>query len=79
MLFAFLGQGMFFTLSAQDEPKSVPMQQVTPERPRSFVRDGMVLLQGVVKDAQGGTLPGAHVKVRESKAGAVADENGVFT
>lgn len=79
MLFAFLGQGMFFTLSAQDEPKSVPMQQVTPERPRTFVRDGMVLLQGVVKDAQGGTLPGAHVKVRESKAGALADENGVFT
>ena len=79
MLFAFLAHETHTSLFAQDRPASVPMQQVMPERPSSSVREGMVLLQGIVKDAQGEILPGAHIKVRESRAGAMADEKGMFT
>jgi len=80
LLLAFLWQGISVCLFAQDDkPSSVPMRQVTPERPRGMVREGMIVLQGVVKDSQGETLPGASIRVRESKGGATADENGVFT
>ena len=79
-LLAFMLQAVLSVAYAQDDkPSSVPMSQVEPKRPQSVVREGMVLLQGVVKDAQGETLPGAHVRIRDTKAGALTDDNGVFT
>lgn len=80
MLLAILWQGVYVCVYAQDDkPTSVPMQKVTPERPQGVVREGTIVLQGLIKDSQGEALPGAAVRVRESKAGATADENGVFT
>ena len=55
---------------------SVPMQTMhVAKGPETNV----VVLQGVVKDAKGETLPGANVYVRETKRGAVADADGKFT
>ncbi|MBQ8463856.1 MAG: SusC/RagA family TonB-linked outer membrane protein [Prevotella sp.] len=69
---------------AQDDNKAdgqvaVPMQTVTPQRPLQGLHDGGLLLQGTIKDEQGEPLPGASVYVRETKAGAVADNQGRFT
>ena len=54
------------------------MQGVTPQRPATISAD-QLLLTGVVKDTSGETLPGANIRVRETKAGAVADADGKFT
>ncbi len=66
-------------LYAQDKkegrPASVPMTGMTPQLDRRDV----VLLQGVVKDANGETLPSANVYVRETQGGAVCDQEGRFT
>ncbi|MCR4809465.1 MAG: carboxypeptidase-like regulatory domain-containing protein, partial [Prevotella sp.] len=56
----------------------VPMQGVVPQRPATISAD-QLLLTGVVKDTSGETLPGANIRVRETKAGAVADADGKFT
>ncbi|MBR1681792.1 MAG: SusC/RagA family TonB-linked outer membrane protein [Bacteroidaceae bacterium] len=61
-----------------ERPSSVPMTGVTPQRPATIAAD-QLLLTGVVKDTQGETLPGANIRVRETKAGAVADADGKFT
>ena len=61
-----------------DKPASVPMQGVVPQRPAS-VAANQLLITGVVKDTQGETLPGANIRIRETKAGAVADTEGKFT
>lgn len=65
---------------AQDtgNSKSVPMQQVTPTKPKSPLGDGW-LLKGVVKDETGEPLVGASVFVAETKGGALTDENGAFS
>ena len=62
----------------QEKPASVPMQGVTPQRPAT-ISANQLLITGVVKDTQGETLPGANIRVRETKAGAVADADGKFT
>lgn len=79
LLIAILGQGASTCFAQDDKPTSVPTQPVTPNRPKSVLPEGMIMLQGVVKDSQGETLPGASVRVRESKGGATTNENGVFT
>ena len=61
-----------------DNSKSVPMQQVTPTKPKSPLGDGW-LLKGVVKDETGEPLVGASVFVAETKGGALTDENGAFS
>ena len=67
-------------LSAQDkENTSVPTQTMNVAKGNTAGQASMVLLQGVIKDAEGGTLPGANVFVRETKSGAVADADGKFT
>ncbi|SHG64038.1 SusC/RagA family TonB-linked outer membrane protein [Pedobacter caeni] len=38
-----------------------------------------VTVQGIVKDEQGGILPGASVTVADSKQGTVADDKGAFS
>ncbi|MBR4243257.1 MAG: SusC/RagA family TonB-linked outer membrane protein [Bacteroidaceae bacterium] len=62
-----------------DPPQSVPMTTVTPQRVPGTPSGEEVLLQGVVKDASGETLPGANIRIRETKGGAVADADGKFT
>ena len=79
----FLGCCMCWTLNVaaqdkQEKPASVPMQGVTPQRPAA-ISANQLLITGVVKDTQGETLPGANIRVRETKAGAVADADGKFT
>lgn len=67
-------------LSAQDnKPTSVPMQTMQVPKNQGGQQTNVVLLEGTIKDAQGETLPGANVYVRETKAGAVADTQGHFT
>lgn len=67
-------------LSAQDDkPTSVPMQTMQVAKNPTGQQVNVVLLQGTIKDAQGGTLPGANVYVRETQGGAVADAEGKFT
>ncbi|MBR1466792.1 MAG: SusC/RagA family TonB-linked outer membrane protein [Bacteroidaceae bacterium] len=69
------------TASAQDEgqkPTSVPMQQLTIQKPQNPLGDG-VLLKGVVKDETGEPLIGASVYVLETKAGAMTDAEGKFS
>ena len=67
-------------LYAQDnKPTSVPMQTMQVSKAQNGPQTNVVLLQGTIKDAQGETLPGANIYVRESKAGAVADADGKFT
>lgn len=61
-----------------NKPSSVPMKPVTPQRPQGTLPVNEVLLQGTIKDASGETLPGASVRVRETKAGTVADADGNF-
>ena len=75
----FLSAGSM--LYAQDKkegekPAAVPMQSVKPVAAESA---NEVIIQGVIRDAKGETLPGANVRVRETKGGAVADSNGEFT
>ena len=64
-------------LFAQDKPTSVPMQSINVAR-NETTKGNSVLVQGVVIDVQGETLPGAHVLVQETKAVAVTDANGTF-
>ena len=64
--------------SGTEKPASVPMQGVVPQQPARLTAD-QLLLTGVIKDTQGETLPGANIRVRETKAGAVADADGKFT
>lgn len=67
-------------LYAQDnKPTSVPTQTMQVAKTQGEPQTNVVLLQGVIKDAQGETLPGANVYIRETKAGAVADTDGKFT
>lgn len=67
-------------LYAQDnKPTSVPTQTMQVAKTQGEPQTNVVLLQGIIKDAQGETLPGANVYVRETKAGAVADAEGKFT
>lgn len=66
-------------LLAQNDKSSVPMQSVTPQRPQQVVPDGMLLLTGTIKDTEGEPLMGANIYVRETKGGAVTDENGHFS
>ena len=67
-------------LSAQDDkPTSVPMQTMQVAKNPTGQQVNVVLLQGTIKDAQGETLPGANVYVRETQGGAVADAEGKFT
>lgn len=67
-------------LYAQDnKPTSVPMQTMQVSKSQNGPQTNVVLLQGTIKDAQGETLPGANVYVRETQAGAVADADGKFT
>ena len=67
-------------LHAQDNKStSVPMQTMNVAKTPNGPQPNVVLLQGVIKDAQGGTLPGANVYVRETQGGAVADAEGKFT
>ena len=68
-------------LHAQDKkegekPAAVPMQSVKPVAAEAA---NEVIIQGVIRDSQGETLPGANVRIRETKGGAVADANGEFT
>ena len=60
------------------KPASVPMQGVVPQKPNGQSAKEL-LISGVIKDTQGETLPGASVRVRETKAGAVTDNDGKFT
>lgn len=67
-------------LYAQDnKPTSVPMQTMQVSKAQNGPQTNVVLLQGTIKDAQGETLPGANIYVRETKTGAVADADGKFT
>lgn len=60
------------------QPAAVTMHHVMMQQRRGGAEDEW-LITGVVKDTHGETLPGAHVRVRETKAGAVADVEGRFT
>lgn len=62
-----------------NKPTSVPTQTMQVAKTQGEPQTNVVLLQGTIKDAQGETLPGANVYVRETKAGAVADAEGKFT
>lgn len=62
-----------------NKPTSVPTQTMQVAKTQGEPQTNVVLLQGIIKDAQGETLPGANVYVRETKAGAVADAEGKFT
>ena len=68
-------------LYAQDnnQPTSVPMQGMMVAKGQPAQAPNTMLLSGVIKDAQGETLPGANVFVRETQGGAVADADGKFT
>ena len=67
-------------IHAQDnQPTSVPMQGMTVAKGQQAQSPNVMLLSGVIKDAQGATLPGANVFVRETQGGAVADADGKFT
>ena len=64
--------------TAQDDgerPTSVPMQRVMPQEDKGDV----VLVEGTVRDTQGNPLPGTAIRVRETKGGSMADEEGRFT
>ena len=63
-------------MKSGEKPASVPMQTV---KPQAADAKNEVIIQGVILDTQGETLPGANVRVRETKGGAVADANGEFT
>ena len=61
--------------TAQDDgerPTTVPMQRVTPQEEKGDV----VLVEGTVRDTQGNPLPGTAIRVRETKGGSTADEEG---
>ena len=76
-LFVFVLLSCPRILFAQDKPTSVPMQSINVAR-NETTKGNSVLVQGIVTDAQGETLPGAHVLVQETKAVAVTDANGTF-
>lgn len=80
MLLVWLSIGVSWAQVKQEgqTPTSVPMQSVTPQKPNGQSVNEL-LITGVVKDTQGETLPGANIRVRETKAGAVADADGKFT
>ena len=80
MLLLWLSIGVSWAQVKQEgqTPTSVPMQSVTPQKPNGQSVNEL-LITGVVKDTQGETLPGANIRVRETKAGAVADADGKFT
>ena len=59
--------------------KSIPMQTVVPQRPQPKTADGSVLVQGTITDPQGSPLPAATIYVRETKGGAIADNDGRFS
>ena len=59
--------------------KSIPMQTVVPQRPQPKMADGSVLVQGTITDPQGSPLPAATIYVRETKGGAIADNDGRFS
>ncbi len=69
---------LFCASAFAQNDKSVPMAKVTPQLPVTVPAD-KVLLQSVIRDAKGETLPGANVYVRETKGGAVADLEGQFS
>ena len=62
-----------------EKPASVPMQSISSQQTGVGQRVNVLLLQGVIKDAQGEPLPGANVYVRETKGGAVTDAEGRFS
>jgi len=73
-----LAMAVHYSATAQDDgdkPLSVPMQRVMPQEEKADV----VLIVGTVVDTQGNTLPGATIRVRETKGGSTADEEGRFT
>ncbi len=75
MALALLLSSAAGSLQAQvndDGPASVPMKPLTQQQPN------VNMLQGIVKDAQGDPLPGAHVYVEELKTGVATDLNGHF-
>ena len=67
------------SFAQDDKPTSVPMQTMQVAKSPSGQKVNVVLLTGTIKDAQGQTLPGANVYVRETQGGAVADADGKFT
>ena len=82
-LWALLALGIQSPAAAQTASdtvrrESVPMQTVTPQRPQPAVPEGCVAIEGTVTDNEGCPLSGTNIFVRETKAGAVADEAGHF-
>ncbi len=67
------------SFAQDDKPTSVPMQTMQVAKSPGGQKVNVVLLTGTIKDAQGQTLPGANVYVRETQGGAVADADGKFT
>ncbi len=67
------------SFAQDDKPTSVPTQTMQVAKSPSGQKVNVVLLTGTIKDAQGQTLPGANVYVRETQGGAVADADGKFT
>lgn len=81
LLVALIGWVLSATaVHAQDDkPASVPAQgMMVPKTQQPAQAPNTMLLQGVIKDAQGETLPGANIFVRETQGGAVADGEGKF-
>ncbi|MBQ6750168.1 MAG: SusC/RagA family TonB-linked outer membrane protein [Bacteroidaceae bacterium] len=77
LVLLMLASGSSF--AQDDKPTSVPMQTMQVAKSPSGQKVNVVLLTGTIKDAQGQTLPGANVYVRETQGGAVADADGKFT
>lgn len=73
---------VFFSFSTdswgQDKPKSVPMSSVTVTKPSDPLGD-KILIQGQVDDEHGESLVGVNIRVLETKAVAITDNNGNFT
>jgi len=63
---------------AQDRPTSVPMSSVAVLKPKEPL-PGKILIQGNVKDDFGGPLAGVNIRVLETKAVTITDNNGDFT
>lgn len=77
LVLLMLASGSSF--AQDDKPTSVPMQTMQVAKSPGGQKVNVVLLTGTIKDAQGQTLPGANVYVRETQGGAVADADGKFT
>ena len=65
-------------VTQDDKPTSVPMQGVVPQAPTAIPAN-QLLLTGVVTDTHGETLPGANIRVRETKSATISDIDGKFT